>query len=705
MKRIPEINESTNLKLTTDSRAVAVTLYGGGELWGKAFRSLLINTREDVPIVIFEDAYKDDHAIEMAHQVYDEFEFPRVVFLHRNEINLGVVANLNVAFRLLAPADVVVLNSDVIVGPNWLEGLEGALIDPTIATVTALSTNSTIFTVPEAAHFLGSNPSVDDVGNVASKIWSQVDPIYPEIPTTVSCCALFRRRALEIAGDLDTYFSPGYGEETDFSLRCTQYGFRHVAADNVLVFHEGGVSFGTGEKVSARKLLNDKEVERRYPFFRKMVVDLENDKQHPLNIAIRFCEVLIRGLEIVVDGTLINENHTGTFVGAVGLLSGLVSHASVREVTVIVSPVRVRALRTMFEKMNLDVQVLTYSQLRDGDFDIGFVPHQVYNPQVFDWMQDHAYRRVVWHLDFISTTIPKYFRDNETFFYTRNVVKRSFAASDGIFFLTNGAINLAKSKGLDLDLNRTFILPSAPDIAISDLVQRENIEDIFPHNYILVLGLGFQHKNREFIETIFSKIRLDFPNLWLIFAGPYPTYGGDDLNLGDRVVDFGKVDDDKRQRLIESATLVISASIIEGFGLAPLEAAKLNSVPIVSNTLGYESHGSAPYWINLDSLEKSISTVSQLLCDGQARNSQLEAWKRNAAQYSWKNSGSLFVSASIALIAMPNKVIPLESIYFAKLNWKGKLVDLARRSGIFPEGSTRRKVAAKAFHLVKRRLN
>ena len=702
MKFIPTFEYPSSLGLLPDSRAIAITLFGGGDLWAKSFRSVLQNTPHEVPIVIFEDAFKNDLAIEIAHEVYAEMAFDRPVFLNRNKKNLGVVANLNLAFKLLSPADVVVLNSDVIVGANWLLGLEGALKDPTIATVTALSTNSAIFSVREAANVLGSDPTVAEVEDVANRIWSRVIPVYPEVPTTVSCCALFRRSAIEIAGDLDEYFSPGYGEETDFSLRCMQFGFRHVAADNVLVYHEGGASFGNSKQVSTRKSQNDKEVERRFPFFRKMVTDLENDRQHPLNIAIRLCDSIIRGLEIVFDGTLINDNHTGTYVGAVGLLHGLAEHAWVRQVSVVCPPDRVRAMRTMFQKMNLSVYVISYSQLREGDFDLGFVPHQVYNPQVFDWMKDHTYRRIIWHLDFISTTIPRYFHNSDSFFFTKNVVRRSFKESDGILFLTTDAIDLARSKGLEVDSNRTFVVPCAPDINIKPVGIDSKEFAKMPDEYILVLGLGFLHKNRAFIEMIFSGICSDFPNTWLVFAGPYPTSGGDKLNLGQRVLELGKVNDSMRSQLIKSALLVISASVVEGFGLAPLEAAVLDTVSVVSKTLGHRSHGEAPFWIDLCSLSNSTTTVSHLLRDEVARAEQLNAWKMNVANYGWERSATDFVSAAFSVMAMTNRQFTIDNSTAIQLNWKGRVVDFIRRSGLVPEGTYRKKIALKILRVVQR---
>lgn len=703
MSHLSLFESSADLDLKVGSTAVVITLYGGDKLWTKAFSSVLMNTADDIPIFIFEDAYKDDQAVKIADEVCGLYGTGKRVYLHRNLKNVGVVKNLNLAFELLSPANVAVLNSDVIVGPHWLEGLEAALADPTVATVTALSTNSAIFTVKEASNLLGVNPTIEEVGQIAATIWRNVQPIFPEVPTTISCCAIFRRRALEVVGNLDEFFSPGYGEETDFSLRCLKHGFRHVAAENVLVYHEGGVSFGTTTSVSNRKLQNDKEVERRYPFFRKTVVDLELNPNHPLNVAIRFNEVLLRGLDIVIEGTLLNENHTGTFVGAMGLISGLVNHPNVERITILCPNERVRSVRSMFRKAKINVSVLSYSQIQQGDFDIGLIPHQAYNPKVFDWMKDHVKRRMVWHLDFISTSMPNYHHNSAAYFHINDVVKQVFREVDGILFLNEKALGVAKSKGFEVDSDRTFVLPAAPDIGLEISDPALPLKFTLPGDYILVLGLGFKHKNREYAKALFDEIKGEFPSLSLVFAGPTPTFGKDDLIGGDRVLNLGKVSDSERFHLIANAKIVLSPSVVEGFGLAPLEAAALNVVPVVSRIQGYESHGYAPYWIELDSFSSSKKTLVELLTDSNARAQQLAAWKSNLDNYGWDKSADAFVVAALRVLAMSNKLVPHSSESAIKLNWKGHLVDGLRRTGLLPEGSKRRIWAKNIFLVVSRK--
>jgi GT2 family glycosyltransferase len=65
-------------------------------------------------------------------------------------------------------------------------------------------------------------------------------------------------------GFFDKVFSPGYGEENDFSMRIRRGGWRVALANRALAFHVGGASFG-GDRAAELQLRNEFVFRRRYP--------------------------------------------------------------------------------------------------------------------------------------------------------------------------------------------------------------------------------------------------------------------------------------------------------------------------------------------------------------------------------------------------------------------------------------------------------
>lgn len=156
--------------------------------------------------------------------------------------NLGFVATVNRGM-MLAGGDVVLLNSDTVTTPGWLDGLQRCLdSDPRIATATPWTNNGEIASLPR---FCAVNPVPADPDAIARVIAACGTPVYPELPTAVGFCMAIRRAAIEALGAFDEQrFGLGYGEENDFSMRAREGGWRNVLCDDVYVVHVGGRSFG-----------------------------------------------------------------------------------------------------------------------------------------------------------------------------------------------------------------------------------------------------------------------------------------------------------------------------------------------------------------------------------------------------------------------------------------------------------------------------
>ncbi len=183
--------------------------------------------------------------------------------------NLGFVGTVNRGMQMTS-GDVVLLNSDTVLTPGWLEGLQRCLAaDATIATATPWSNNGEIVSLPV---FCQANPLPADAAAIARVIGATGQPAYPEIPTAVGFCMAIARSAIESLGLFDQeLFGLGYGEENDFSMRARHAGMRNVLCDDVYVAHVGGRSFAPRnlrpDDAAMQKLLS------RHPGYLQLIQD------------------------------------------------------------------------------------------------------------------------------------------------------------------------------------------------------------------------------------------------------------------------------------------------------------------------------------------------------------------------------------------------------------------------------------------------
>ena len=133
--------------------------------------------------------------------------------------------------------------------------IKTAYLRENIATVTPLSNNATLASVP---NFLEENdiPEFVDFEQYAQDIEDCSLELFPEIPTAHGFCMYIKREALERVGLFDDVtFGKGYGEENDFSYRAMQHGYTHVLCDNTLIRHKGTQSFTAAKQELSNKNL------------------------------------------------------------------------------------------------------------------------------------------------------------------------------------------------------------------------------------------------------------------------------------------------------------------------------------------------------------------------------------------------------------------------------------------------------------------
>jgi len=269
--------ENSNTKI-----AIAIPIYNAREAVSNCLASVFKYTKIVSKFILIDDASTDPELISILKS-YEE-TVPNLI-LHRNEKNLGYTASINKAIELAGNDDVVLLNSDTIVTPRWLENLQiAAYSEADISTVTPLSNNAGAFSVPKD-RTVNPIPSWLDQESFARLVTQESLVLYPEIPTGNGFCMYIRRDALDDLGMFDEdAFPRGYGEENDFCLRALTRGWRNIIDDRTLIYHLRSASFGKQKDQFAKS--GRKIIDRRYPEYAKAVRTAFTDS--PVMTTLRF---------------------------------------------------------------------------------------------------------------------------------------------------------------------------------------------------------------------------------------------------------------------------------------------------------------------------------------------------------------------------------------------------------------------------------
>jgi GT2 family glycosyltransferase len=579
-------------ELTRGEAVVCIPVFGALDLFERCLASVIEHTPADVPILVADDASPE---VPVPHD--------RVEHL-RQEKNVGFVENVNAAFAATAPADVVVVNSDCIVTPGWFEGMRAAAASDTrIATVSAMADNATIASVPADG----------EPDRVAGAVRAGARRVYPRLPTAIGHCFYVRRSALELVGAFDPAFSPGYGEEVDFSQRCLLHGMVHVLADDVWVKHSGEGSFSSG--AAALREEHERLVEQRYPWYRGAV-------RRAGESAVAAARRSLRPITVTVDGTALGPVTMGTQVTTLALVRALAQR----------DDVSVRLALAPGSEQVPDVECV-FADAPGGRTDIVHRPSQVVAPVNLAWLDGLGERTVITQQDLIAYSNPGYFESFEDWDEHRTLTRESLALADAAVFISDHVQREALAEEL---VERAVVVPQGVDHPSSSPVRPERVPD---GDFIALIGTDFVHKNRAFGVRLAEKLRERGWEGSLVLAGPHVEHGSDGLG------GIGPVSEAGKAWLYENAALVLYPTVAEGFGLVPFEAAARGNAcmfaPVSSlpEVVGEELATLVPW-----DVEASADRALALLRDEPERKRLAESIAARGREYTWAATAEQLVA-------------------------------------------------------------
>jgi GT2 family glycosyltransferase len=612
----------------------------------QCLHAVLRHTAPDTDVFIIDDGSTDPRVQTLPDLVRDA---PHRVLVWRREPNFGFVRTMNEAFAVSGRRDVVLLNSDVIVGPDWLTRLrEAAYSDSRIATATPLSNHGTILSVPwrntPSELVAGLTPEGAAVAVAAGSA-----RLYPPIPTCVGHCTYIKRMALDVVGGFDEAFSPGYGEEVDFSQRCNLHGLAHVCADDVFVYHRGGASFGRSAAAEAMRAEHERIIAERYPFYHAWVAATASSELPVLASSIASAHSALVGLTIAIDATSLGSLLTGTQRAVIESTRALARHPGVRRIKLVLPAVAPGYLAGAFDDCPRIEPIGPDQSLADIGADIAYRPGQVFTAQELALLRSLGRRIVVSQLDFIAFNNPGYFPDRAVWSGYRDVTRLTLAVADGVTFLSHHTEREARRDGLvgEGQLTRVAFCGTdhcfLPSASLRPPTLPASIDNA---GYVLCFGTDFRHKNRLFALRTFAHMRALGYRGSLVLAGPRVDWGSSrpaeaeyllrHPALGPHVLTLGHVSEAERTWLYGHASLVLHPTLYEGFGLVPFEAAA-RGTPCLSSTCGSlaeilpEGLETIAEW----DPEAVAGRVMALLGSEERRQAMVEAIRRRSREFTW----------------------------------------------------------------------
>lgn len=224
--------------------AVIVPVYDDAKATRRCFDALLADgCRLRRRIIVVDDA--SPSAMIRAH--LDKLAADGRIELIRNPHNVGFIRAVNRALRRVGDEDVVLLNADTHVPRGWLERLREVACRPGVGTVTPLSNNGELVSLPGGfrSNAMPTPERIEAIDAAARRLGGE--PVH--LPNGVGFCLYVRNAALRAVGGLDAgRYERGYLEEVDFCLRVARAGFANVCAPTVYVGHQGEASFGASKR-------------------------------------------------------------------------------------------------------------------------------------------------------------------------------------------------------------------------------------------------------------------------------------------------------------------------------------------------------------------------------------------------------------------------------------------------------------------------
>ncbi len=222
--------------------------------------SVIAHTTDPFSVIVV-----DDGSLEPTKEYLEAFaaKEPRCKLI-RNDEAKGYTLAANIGMRASQSPYVVLLNSDTIVSPEWIDRMYRAItVNEKTGIVGPLSNTASWQSIPAlsvdgdwAINTLPPNLSAADMSKLIAKYSAC---LLPKVPLLNGFCLMIRKALIDEIGYFDEEnFGQGYGEEDDFTLRAGKAGWEKAIADDVYIFHAQSKSYSNSRRFALTRISGEK---------------------------------------------------------------------------------------------------------------------------------------------------------------------------------------------------------------------------------------------------------------------------------------------------------------------------------------------------------------------------------------------------------------------------------------------------------------
>jgi GT2 family glycosyltransferase/SAM-dependent methyltransferase len=263
---IEPITTRAELEKHSEPIDIIICVHNALEDVQRCLASLLEHTSQPYQLILVDDGSDEPGAAYLR-----QFADTQHATLLRSETASGYTYAANQGMRASGAETLVLLNSDTILTPNWLDCMAACLqSDPKIGMVGPLSNTASWQSVPriEAEGDWAANPLPAGVSAavMAELIAASSARSFLDMPLLNGFCLMVRRKLLDEVGLFDeNSFGQGYGEEDDLVLRARKQGWKMALADDAYVYHAQSKSYSSEKRHAlverSQKILRQKHGE------------------------------------------------------------------------------------------------------------------------------------------------------------------------------------------------------------------------------------------------------------------------------------------------------------------------------------------------------------------------------------------------------------------------------------------------------------